>query len=182
MRKKTIITVAASALVLAATGTALASIPDSNGVFHACYTPTSNGGPATVKVINTALSGGHCLSGQKSMKWNQTGPQGPQGPAGPTGATGPQGPAGPSTAGPAGLDVVVVTVQDQSGGEALAVCPADHPYVIGGGGSVAAELVSSAPSASSPPPPHDNAWFVESSFGATGQGNPGAQAEAICAK
>jgi hypothetical protein len=121
MRKKTIITAAASALVLAGTGTALASIPDSNGVFHACYTPTSNGSPATVKVINTALSGGHCLSGQKGMRWSQTGPQGPQ------------GPAGPSTAGPAGLDVQVV--YDPAGGSngSTAWCPSDHPYVVGGG-------------------------------------------------
>jgi hypothetical protein len=29
---------------------------------------------------------------------------------------------------------------------------------------------------------HPKAWFVESSFGVTGQGNRGAEAEAICSK
>jgi threonine dehydratase len=92
-----------------------------------------------------------------------------------------EGAAAPAsvTAGPTGLDVKVVTAQDQNAGQVTATCPADHPYVIGGGGSVAAELVSSSPAQPSGAP---GEWIVESSFGVTGQGNPGAEAEAICAK
>src|SRR5215469_13010899 len=77
-------------------GTAYASIPDSGGVIHGCYKPQGNGSNAPLGVIDTALSNGHCPSGDTELTWNQTGPQGPQGVTGATGATGPQGPAGPS--------------------------------------------------------------------------------------
>jgi collagen triple helix repeat protein len=81
--------------------TALAQIPDSDGVIHACY-HTSNGG---LRVVNDASE---CGASEQELTWFQsgapgsvgptgpTGPVGPTGPAGPTGAAGPTGPAGPT--------------------------------------------------------------------------------------
>jgi hypothetical protein len=64
----------------AAGGIAYASIPDTGGVFHACY--KKNGGQ--VRLVNSASD---CTSAETAAEWNQTGP---------TGATGPTGPAGVS--------------------------------------------------------------------------------------
>jgi len=90
------------AVVAGGAGLALASIPDSNtGVITGCY--QMEGGQ--LRVID-AQAGAKCLSSEKKLTWNHTGPQGPAGPAGQTGPAGPagaqgsQGPAGP--AGPAG--------------------------------------------------------------------------------
>ena len=117
IKNRMVIIAGATALVLAAGGgaayAASASIPDSSGVIHGCFKPTSNGSLSPLGVIDTALPGGMCPKGQTALSWNQTGPQGPAGPVGPTGATGldrrPSGPAGPSTAGPGGLNVTVAT-------------------------------------------------------------------------
>ncbi|MGE5226365.1 MAG: hypothetical protein ACM3OO_05770 [Planctomycetaceae bacterium] len=80
-------------------GLALASIPDSKGVIHACYTKQY------VRVINQD-AGQHCTATEKRLAWSQQGPVGPIGPQGETGAVGPVGPAGPKgdtgPAGPAG--------------------------------------------------------------------------------
>ncbi|SRR6266496_105448 len=81
-------TVGVSSLALAmaaGTGIAFATIPDSSGVIHGCYKPQSDGHNSTLGVIDTALSNGHCPSGNTALTWNQTGPQGPAGPAGPAG-------------------------------------------------------------------------------------------------
>jgi len=83
--------------------TALAQIPDSDGVIHACY-HTSNGG---IRVVNDASE---CGTSEQELTWFQTGAPGsvgavgPTGPAGPTGPTGPAGPTGPQ--GPPGADGV----------------------------------------------------------------------------
>ena len=77
--------VAVTALVVG--GVAFASIPDSAGMIHSCY--TKSGG--SLRVID---SGGRCGSNETSLNWNQQGPPGPAGPAGPAG---PQGPAGTSS-------------------------------------------------------------------------------------
>ena len=139
----------ATALVLAAGGgvafAASASIPDSAGVIHGCFKPTTSGSMSPLGVIDTALPGGTCPKGQTALSWNQKGPQGPAGPAGPvgpvgsagaTGPAGPAGPAGPTTAGPGGLNVTVVTDDDSEIGNdynfAGAKCPASAPYVVGG--------------------------------------------------
>jgi Collagen triple helix repeat (20 copies) len=108
--RRTVIIAGAAALVLVAGGgaayAASASIPDSAGVIHGCFKPTSGGNESPLGVIDTALPGGKCPRGETALSWNQTGPQGPAGqagpagPAGPVGATGAQGPAGP--VGPAG--------------------------------------------------------------------------------
>ena len=82
------VTLGSIALVAAAgTGIAVAAIPDSNSVIHGCYKPQSDGHNSALGVIDTALSNGHCPSGNTELTWNQTGPQG---------ATGAQGPAGPA--------------------------------------------------------------------------------------
>jgi len=117
-------------------------------VINACY---KNQAPHTL-----LHSTGSCPNGYTPLSWNRTGPQGPagqqgatgaqgatgqtgatgqQGPAGNDGATGPQGPAGPSTAGPDGLNIVMVQSDANNNGRATAYCPADHPYVVSGGGS-----------------------------------------------
>jgi hypothetical protein len=78
-------------LVSGGIGIASASIPDSFGLIHGCY--SKFGGLLTVIDTN---KGQTCPRGSKSLNWNQTGPQGPQGLTGQAGASGPQGPAGAS--------------------------------------------------------------------------------------
>jgi hypothetical protein len=90
------------AVVAGGTGLALASIPDSStGVITGCYQMVGG----QLRVIN-AQAGAKCLSSEKKLTWNQTGPQGPVGPVGPAGVQGPAGTAGPAgdqgPAGPAG--------------------------------------------------------------------------------
>jgi hypothetical protein len=98
------------------------SIPGPDGVIHSCY--NAGGNPSgSLRVIDPA-TGALCSKNEKSLDFNQTGPQGPQGiqgpqgdqgiqgipgvdgaqgdpgpvgPTGATGATGPTGPAGPGT-------------------------------------------------------------------------------------
>ena len=70
----------------AAFGIAHATIPDGNGVIHACYL-NSDG---RLRVVNDPTS---CKRDETALSWSQTGPQGPQGPVGPPG---PQGAPGTS--------------------------------------------------------------------------------------
>jgi hypothetical protein len=76
---------AAAGCVLTAGGwfTAYASIPDSSGVIHGCYTKASG----SLRVIDTGAAA-TCRVGETPLDWSQTGPQGSQG------TQGPQGPAG----------------------------------------------------------------------------------------
>jgi len=84
-----------------------ASIPDSNGMIHAC-SQKNNG---SLRVIDTS-KGQKCSSNSENpLDWNAAGVTGSTGPAGQTGATGHTGPSGPSgppgeagTAGPTFLD------------------------------------------------------------------------------
>jgi len=88
-----------SILVVGATvlccGVSLASIPDSNGVFHACYDNKTG----MARIIDTATTS--CTSKETAASWSMIGPNGPQGltgpqgPAGSSGVPGPTGPAGP---------------------------------------------------------------------------------------
>jgi len=101
LRRRFVIAAAVGAAALG--GTALASIPGSDGVIHTCYTKSTGG----IRIIDSA---GSCKSGETSLDWNQKGPIGPQGLVGPKGDTGPQGPAGisgatglPGPQGPAGI-------------------------------------------------------------------------------
>jgi hypothetical protein len=73
---------------LALGGVAWATIPDSSGVIHACYTKSDG----NLRVIDTSVT--KCGRNESALSWGKTGPTGPQGPKGDTGATGPTGPAG----------------------------------------------------------------------------------------
>jgi hypothetical protein len=77
-----------SALVLGASGFAMASIPGRGGVIHACYQKHDG----RLRVIDRAKGGsaGKCHKSEKSLSWNQKGQPGPPG------VPGPQGPPGAS--------------------------------------------------------------------------------------
>jgi hypothetical protein len=63
------VAVVAGVAVAAASSIAWATIPDSSGVIHGCYQMTSG----ALRVIDTDV-GGRCLSAEKTLNWNQTGP------------------------------------------------------------------------------------------------------------
>lgn len=92
MRSKILFAVAIAAVALA--GAAVASIPDGDGVIHACR--KVDGG--ALRAVGRASA---CRSSERALAWNKrghvgpAGPAGAQGPAGPKGATGAQGPEGP---------------------------------------------------------------------------------------
>jgi len=88
---------AALVAVIALGGVASASIPDSSGSIHGCYQKLSG----SLRVVDASTPA--CRGDEKSLDWNQVGPQGPAGDAGPQGPSGPAGPAGaPGPAGPPG--------------------------------------------------------------------------------
>lgn len=76
-----------------------ASIPDANGVIHACFnTSVSHGNPTGVlRVIDTSKQGG-CAAWEQPLNWSSKGPTGARGATGPVGPTGATGPIGPSNA------------------------------------------------------------------------------------
>jgi hypothetical protein len=96
----------ATIVMVGGAGIAYATIPGSNGVIHGCYDTRSG----ELRVVDSAESS--CRRGERSIRWNETGPRGPAGaagvagPAGSPGAVGPQGAAGSTGAtgatGPAG--------------------------------------------------------------------------------
>jgi hypothetical protein len=95
--------VAAGALLGLAGGIAYATIPDTGGVIHTCYSQSTG----TWRPIDTQTNPPQkCKSGETQLDFNQKGPQGPAGPAGPAGPggpkgeTGPPGPTGPEGASP----------------------------------------------------------------------------------
>jgi hypothetical protein len=101
MKRSLVIAGAVGVLALGG-AVAYASIPDSGGVIHGCYSSLG-----TLKVIDSPSES--CAWGSTALNWNQTGPQGLQGvkgdtglqgAAGDVGATGPAGPQG--IPGPAG--------------------------------------------------------------------------------
>src|SRR5438132_5920575 len=146
--------------VLAAVGVGYAAIPSSDGVIHSCYNASSNPS-GTLRVID-AQTGATCNKNEKSLNFNQTGPQGPQGvqgpqgPKGDTGPTGPQGGQGPKgdtgglgPAGPTGptgatgatgasgiSGYQIVSAQQVGNGDFVTVfCPSGK-HVLGGGAEV----------------------------------------------
>ncbi len=74
-------------------GVSYASIPDSAGVIHGCYT---NDSPHTLHVLDTAKSA-RCPWGTTAISWSQAGQPGPQGPAGANGNTILNGTSAPSS-------------------------------------------------------------------------------------
>jgi hypothetical protein len=97
----TIVAIATTALAVGVGGLASASIPDSQGTIHTCYSK----GTGTWRPIDTD-KGEKCKAGEVALDFNQKGVQGPQGSQGvpgSTGATGSQGETGPQGAtGPQG--------------------------------------------------------------------------------
>ena len=79
----------AALVALVAVTVASATIPDSGGVIHGCY--TKSGG--SLRVIDASVT--NCKSTETSLNWSQTGPKGP---TGSMGAAGPPGPAGSAVA------------------------------------------------------------------------------------
>lgn len=85
-------------VVLLVGGIAYATIPDSGGVIHGCYTKSTG----TLRVIDASVT--NCSAKETSLDWSVQGPQGPEGPQGAPGPQGVQGPAGPQGAtGPQGV-------------------------------------------------------------------------------
>jgi hypothetical protein len=92
-RNKIVTIAAATTVVVAIGGAAMASDPTSGNTFTGCV----NIATGYLRVIDTSRSGdrGHCITRpgvlrETQITWNQ------QGVPGPTGSTGPQGPAGPA--------------------------------------------------------------------------------------
>lgn len=93
LRKLTATLATAVALTVTAGGVAYASIPDTAGVIHACYTSSAT------RIVDNPK----CKSSEKALAWNVTGPRGAQGNQGNPGVVGAQGPQGdPGPQGPAG--------------------------------------------------------------------------------
>ena len=67
---------------------AVASVPDSSGVIHACYRVDTLGNPVTassnVYIIDPSAAQS-CQSTERALTWSATGPAGAQGPQGPRG-------------------------------------------------------------------------------------------------
>jgi hypothetical protein len=95
LRSRLVAALVGAATMAAVGGVAYATIPDSNGVIHGCY--TTKGG--ILRVIDTSV-GQSCTSFETPITWNQKGPKGDTGPQGLRGDAGPAGPKG--DAGPAG--------------------------------------------------------------------------------
>lgn len=81
--------VALIALLVAAGGAAVASIPGAHRVISACY--QKKGG--NLRVVDTSKRGfaGKCRKSEKSLSWNEQGPRGLDGVAGSQGTQGVQG-------------------------------------------------------------------------------------------
>jgi hypothetical protein len=76
--------VALAALLVAASGFAVAAIPGRNGVIHACY--KKRGG-----ALSVVAGGKKCPRGTRALSWNQQGPPGANGPKGANGQAGVRG-------------------------------------------------------------------------------------------
>lgn len=72
-------------------GVAWASVPGPDGVIHGCYKASDGGdggNKGSLRVVDVATD---CKKSERTLDWNQTGPQGPQGPQGIQGVQGTQG-------------------------------------------------------------------------------------------
>jgi type VI secretion system secreted protein Hcp len=94
---------------------AIAAVPGSDGVIHACYEVNQNNGAPletapNLRIIDpsagqTCNPVGAARAPEQALSWNVSGPPGPQGPAGSPGAQGAAGSQGPT--GPAGSTVSI---------------------------------------------------------------------------
>ena len=144
-RPSAALVVAATALVVAIGGTAIAAVGaiPSDGRFTACYQTSDS---VLNRIVLLAEPGEGCPNSYARVSWpaqatgGAQGPAGPAGPAGPPGAAGPAGPRG--QAGPRGLagsaqrskvDLTVVSRDVRGGSPAVARCPSGYRAVGGGG-------------------------------------------------
>jgi hypothetical protein len=99
--RRALVLAAGVAALLVVGGTALATIPGSDGTIKGCYTK----GTGSLRVIDASASA-QCKTGEAALSWNQKGPKGDPGPQGPRGYDGQTGPAGadglPGAQGPKG--------------------------------------------------------------------------------
>jgi hypothetical protein len=139
MKRPIIIVASAVAVAIGGGAIAYASIPDSKGVIHGCY--TVKGG--ALRVIDTA-KGQTCATGQHALNWNQKGPQGPPGPPGPAGVSGysvarctpaEDGTTGNFFVASSSGGTCSVTGNYQHPGNALLVCPTGDKAISGSSAS-----------------------------------------------
>ncbi len=119
--RRALLLVAGIGAGLVVSAVALATIPDSNGVIHACY--KKSGG--ALRVIDNSVT--NCAGSETSLNWNVQGAQGIQGPAGQQGEQGPPGISG--------REIIVsgfVNLDPGEGGSTSAICP-QGKMVVGGG-------------------------------------------------
>jgi hypothetical protein len=112
-RTRRILTAAFALLAAAATGVAIASIPDENGVIHACR--KVDGG-----ALRAVVSARRCRANERPLKWNVRGRRGPAGPAGLQGEQGPQGEPGPGLTSFDALRGLPCTIGSATGAIAIA--------------------------------------------------------------
>jgi Collagen triple helix repeat (20 copies) len=140
MKRKALVALATAGALALAAGVAYATIPDNQGVIHACY-KIDNG---QLRVVDTD-GGGSCGPSESALAWNQTGPPGAPGPQGPKGDQGPQGAQGipgpqgdPGADGQPGISGYTVVHNSTGGADwnlfATVFCPAGTK-VLGGGAS-----------------------------------------------
>jgi hypothetical protein len=72
-RRWAVLSAATAGIVIAGTGVAFATVPDSAGVFHGCYDKHSG----ELRLIDP-VAGQHCKKDETAVSWNQTGHQAPQ--------------------------------------------------------------------------------------------------------
>jgi hypothetical protein len=98
--RRALVLAAGVAALLVVGGTALATIPGSDGTIKGCYTK----GTGSLRVIDGSTS--QCKAGEAALSWNQKGLKGDPGPQGPRGYDGQAGAAGadglPGAQGPKG--------------------------------------------------------------------------------
>lgn len=130
------VALAIAAGLLVAGGIAYATIPDSNGVIHACYKVDPKGNldaNATLRLIDPSSTkspdSAACKNNEQALNWSQTGPQGPQG------IQGPQGPSGSSHAYSTFKDVSQTLIAPQSHTVTSLTLPSGN-YVVWATGSV----------------------------------------------
>lgn len=128
---------------------AAASVPDGNGVVHACYQVSAAGStvpvttPGNMRIIDPSASQSCGLSlpsggtiPERSISWNTTGPAGPPGPSGATGPTGPPGAPGRTLTVAAGHTFTIagggiVTVGDSPGLTIVQPTVGDNAHAFG---------------------------------------------------
>ncbi len=96
-RSRLVAALVGAGVMAAVGGVAYATIPDTSGVIHTCYSQATG----TWRPIDTETNPPQkCKSGETQLDFNQKGPKGDPGLTGPPGAVGPAGAAGPG--GPSG--------------------------------------------------------------------------------